>query len=65
MRRKRNVRYSVSAPNMWWGGRRVGWVRDLSSATYQYANSLPSDCVIIRWFFKKGVRYLREFIKKG
>ena len=79
MKHRRKLWYEIRVPDMWWCGRRLGWIKDLSSVDYieasslrtvltsrkafRYTASLPIGTIITRWFIRNGVGYTQDFKK--
>lgn len=72
MRRKRKVWYQISSPDLWWCGKKIGWVKteDLFDTDYKYASTSRTMLSAKRAFshastLPKGTTVSRWFIKKG
>lgn len=74
MRRKRRVWYEVTrSGNLWLYDKDVGWNSKFGGShryfntahrAFNHAETLPLGSVVIKWYYKKGTRYIQEFIKE-
>lgn len=77
MKRKRRVWYEVSTKDMYWGGKKIGWVdnpyspyngyafpRSFNKANkaFSHAITLPAKTIVTKWCIKNGIKFATDYI---